>query len=139
MLTVTSAQLLEEVEVDEPAASPAPATSPAPAAAAPAAGEKMEDVPPADAAAAAPKSEDKMEDAAAASAASPSNAADKKKVKIRREDLKVESFSTGGLDQAQLNAYFEREVAMATQVRDAHCMLVCAPLSSSLPCGMLFL
>lgn len=117
VLTVTSAQLLEEVEVEEAAA-------PAPAPAAAAAAAPMEDVPAADAA---PKVDgDKMEtdeakaDAAAASpvaAASPTAAETKKKVKINRTDLKVESFSTGGLDQAALNTYFEREVAMATQDR----------------------
>lgn len=38
-------------------------------------------------------------------------------VKVVRSDLKVESFSAGGVDQSTLNAYFERETAMATQVR----------------------
>jgi hypothetical protein len=64
-------------------------------------------------------------DAAAAAAAAPAPAASpaapaaeaKKKVTVKKSDIKVESFSTGGLDQALLNQLFEREVAMATQVR----------------------
>jgi len=119
VLQVTGAQLIEEIEEVE--ASPSP--SPAPAAAA----APMEDVAAAaDPAAAAPKS-DAMEtdeakaaaDAAASPAPSASPAAGeaKKKVKVKKEDLKVESFTTGGLDQATLNQLFEREVAMATQDR----------------------
>lgn len=98
---MTSAQLLEEID-EAPAASP----SPAPAAdAAP-----MEDVPAADAAAAPAKDENKMDTDEA-------KPAETKKVKINRQDLKIESFTTGGVDTQTLNAYFEKEVAMATQVR----------------------
>jgi len=76
----------------------------------------MEDVnaPPAGdaAAAASPKADaDKMETDEPKNSAEPP-----KKVKIVRHDLKVDSFTTGA-DTATLNAYFEREVAMATQDR----------------------
>jgi heat shock protein 4 len=119
VLTVTNAQLLEEV--DEPSASPPPQQAPtaqpmdttaetagaaaggasaeAPKAGA-AEGEKMEDEP--------------KKEPSAEPSASPSAAESKKKIK--RSDLKVESWFVGGLDQQTLNAFFEKEANMATQV-----------------------
>jgi len=148
VLQVTSAQLLEEVEEAE--ASPAPSASPAPATAA----SPMEDVagaaPAADAAAGAAKPDAMETDATpdataapAAAAASPAAGAAaaapaKKAVKIQRQDLKVESFSTGGVTSEQLNQMFEREVAMATQVSTAHntCFSLVLPLQ---PFSLFFL
>lgn len=130
VLQVTSAQLIEEIEEVATAAAAAPA----------AAGAPMEDVAPTADGASTPKADaDKMEDvpapAADGKAAEPAAAAAPKKVKVSRQDLKVESFTTGGLDNAALNAYFEKEVAMATQV-SAHCILF--PLVSLLRLPALF-
>ena len=116
-VVVSSAQLIEEIEEDAKkdgksedvtmGDAAAPAAAPAAAAASPTANGEAE------------KKEEKMDTSEAGTEAGkdvpPAAAVAKKKVK--HADLKVESHPAGGLDGATLTAYFEKEAAMANQVR----------------------
>jgi len=133
IISVTSAQMIEEVEEEVTPSPPPAAAAPAqPQPASDAAPMETDEQKPAGDAAAAPKPDsDKMETdeqkpaEAAPTAAAPAQPAaaaapPAKKIKVRREDLKVESFLNNGADQKTLNAFFEKEVAMATQDRSIH-------------------
>ena len=107
VVVVSSAQLIEEIEgeakADDVAMADASAAA-APAAAADAAGGE--------------KKEEKMDTSDVGTEAGkevPAAAAAAKK-KVKHADLKVDSFSSGGLDGATLTQYFEKEAAMANQV-----------------------
>lgn len=127
-LSVTSAQLIEEVKEEPAAPAPAaaataaapaagatPAASPSPAAT----GDEMDEEKPADgkpapAAAAANAAGDKME-------TEPTAKKDEvKKVKVKKTDLKYDSFFTAGLEEPTINQYFERETIMQNQDRLIH-------------------
>lgn len=103
IISVTSAQLLEEIEEEQKpdvpmtdAASPPPAASPT--------GEDKMDT----SEAGTEPTKEAKEAAAAAAAAT--------KRKVNKIDLSVEAHYTGGLTSAVLTQYFEREAAMAHQV-----------------------
>lgn len=104
VLVVTSAQLIEEIVEEAPAAA-------APAAAADAAMTDSQS-PPADGQSPT-NGEAKMETTADPAAAQPA----KTTTKVRREELKVETLYFGGIDQKALQGYFEREASMANQDR----------------------
>ncbi len=129
-ISVTSAQLVEELK-EEPA-SPTAASPTAAAPASPTPMDTSEDAKKkAEADAAAGKKDDgakpasdkekadkeKADKEKADKEKADKEAAEKAKKKIRRVDLKVVAFPCWGIDQKQLTAYFEKEAAMANADR----------------------
>ncbi|GJP56806.1 hypothetical protein CLOM_g15853 [Closterium sp. NIES-68] len=114
ILSVESATLLEEEEVEVPAKKDA---APPPAAAADAAGAPMEAEAGAAAAGDAAAGDAKMDDAAAAAAAQPAKPEMVKKKKTKKTDVPIEAHLVGGLPAATLQQLVEEEFAMALQDR----------------------
>jgi len=113
LLQVTSAQLVEEIIEPVLPANNTPKTEDTPMPDQNAA-DKAANSPP-------PATDGKMDtapDQAAKAAEKPATPAPEvPKTKVKREELKVESYFTGGVDSATLSHWFEREVQMSNQDR----------------------